>query len=247
MKIFNSIVIIAAAFLSGCATLSVNPSIKEEHFSSIERIGVVSFLDDTFHGIHIGTTIFNNKEYTQEIPEWKIGDKLVDFSVSHLSESTNYDVSGIDLTSEQRTSMLENGDSRNVKYNEVLSLCKEKGIDTVVIFRGVRYDNTPFHKTPYGFFQRKAIGVNYRNIYSLFVMEVYDVQLGKEIGWHWGYPNGAAETSIEWKPQFSEFSDDEKEIIKDRLIRHVEESARTALTKVFQKCAQPVAGGDGAR
>lgn len=223
-----------ALLLAGCDTLAINPAIKEEHTNKVEKIAIVNLLSDTFNGIHIGTTVFNNKYYEEEIADWKIREVMNDKTKSFIEASTSYQAQPIELSEEQRLALLEKGNHHRPKMQSVFELCKAQGFDTVIIYRGVRYENEPFHRSPYGYFSRKVFKFTDKSVYSLFILDMYDVATEKNIAWHWGYPNGPEPYGVEWKENYSEFTEAETLILKQTLINQVTASIATALGKILK-------------
>ena len=44
--------------------------------TSIKRMGIVSLLGDTFHGTHIGFTVFENTYFEAGVAQWRIDEPV---------------------------------------------------------------------------------------------------------------------------------------------------------------------------
>jgi hypothetical protein len=58
----------------------------EKDFEGIHRVAIVSFLGDTFHGILIGTTVFQNKAFDAPVPEWVMNTLVSDHAVAVMGQ-----------------------------------------------------------------------------------------------------------------------------------------------------------------
>lgn len=238
--ITSALIVLTALLLAGCDTFAVNPSIKEEQRDQIENIAVANLLDNTFQGIHIGTTIFNNKYYEADVADWEINKTMCETTKAYIENETPYTCTILELSNAERLALLKNGNQQRPLLEDVLALAKSKGADTIMFYRGVYYENEPFHRSPYGYYSRKIFNISNRSVYSLFILDVYDVKTGKNIAWHWGFPYGTEPAGVDWKEDFSEFTDAEKETLKQALESQVNGSILTALAKIFKNTTSAV-------
>ncbi len=238
--ITSALLALTALLLAGCDALAINPSIKAEQRDQIQNIGVLNLLDSTFQGIHIGTTVFNNKYYEADVADWGINKTMCETTKTFIENETPYQCSILELNEEERLALLKNGNQQRPILEDVLALAKSKGLDTIMFYRGVYYENEPFHRSPYGYYSRKVFNISNRSVYSLFILDVYDVKTGKNIAWHWGFPYGSEPAGVDWKEDFAEFTDPEKETLKQALESQVNGSILTALAKIFKNANSAV-------
>jgi len=221
-----------SVLLSGCLTTTPGPKAASKKIGSEQTIGVVSLLGEEFQGVHVGTTAFQNKSYVSEVPDWKIDDSIVEFANSQFERNSVFSIKRIENDSGVDPDALKLRYRRS-EIQKVLASAKDSGVDTLVLFRGTKYDNARFYKPSYGYLQHSMFGNSHGNIYSLFVMEVFDVETGKQIAFRWGYPNGNPETEIEWKASFSEYDESEKVMIRNKVLQHAYRSVQQTLDAVF--------------
>lgn len=200
--------------------------VSDEHLAAIDRIGVASELTDHFHLIHIGITIFGNKYSIESVPDWKIDEHAEAVLSMELSKSDRFSVGTVS------GSFLRNVDKYDIDYAALFSAAADQGFDTIVVARPAIYDNQPFIKGGYGFYERSTVRGKTRCAYSLFVLEVMDVASQKELAWEWGFPCTEGDEDIEWKESFGGFSNAERKDLERRVKRGVADSIETAVVKL---------------
>jgi hypothetical protein len=132
IKSILTIFLISMLLISCSAMRGKMPNEKLE---SAKKIVVVSLLGDTFHGIHIGGTVFNNEVYDAPVPEWKIDAFNEQTLIEHISKNNTRNVSvlkhdsGLGDRFEKSFSFLNDGFS----YEEIINLAKQQGADTVIL------------------------------------------------------------------------------------------------------------------
>ena len=155
--------------LTGCA---MPGKISSDKLETSKNVAVVSLLGDNFHGIHIGGTIFNNVEYEASVPEWKIDALTEQVIIEHVSKKSLRHASllkhdaGLTERFIKSFSFLNNG----FNYDEVINLAKQQGADTAILVEPTYYENMPFHKPGYGFFERSLFSSKHSCVYSLFTI-----------------------------------------------------------------------------
>lgn len=219
-------VIVCLVFsLVGCAGM-IRP-VSEENLAVMKNVGVASALTDDFHLIHIGTTIFSNKYHTGSVPNWRIDEFVTTTLAAELSKTKRYKV-GIMEGNFSRKTKYEN----DVDYKELARAAREQGFDTAVLVRPTSYDNAPFHKGGYGFFERTFFGSSDRCVYSLFIVEVFDIKTEKELALEWGKPCFDGDEDISWNQGLEHYSEAEMQDIETRLKERIENSIGIAVSKL---------------
>lgn len=223
--------LLITATLSGCA---MPGKMSNEKLEASKNIAVVSLLGETFHGIHIGGTIFNNEEYEVSLPEWSIDALAEQTTVELLSKNSSRQVSVLKHDSRlserfvKSFSLFNNG----YNYDEVINLAKQQGVDTVVLIQPTRYDNAPNHKPGYGFYERTLFSSKHSCVYSLFTAEVFSTTTGKKTGWEWGFPTCNSENYLRWENSFDKYNNDEKKLLRMKTEENIKENVTKAINSL---------------
>ncbi|PCJ45876.1 MAG: hypothetical protein COA99_03815 [Moraxellaceae bacterium] len=228
----NLIILFLIFSITGCAALGARRSVSNTDMSKIKNIGVVSLLGDKFNGVYVGTTIFGNESYVKDVSSWNIDDFTENKIVDTLNKSGHYVAKKLSLNTVSADSMYSNKDRHNLDYEKLLHQTKQKDVDTLVIVKRINYQNAPFHRSPYGFYEKTAFGSSSRCVYSLFVVEVYDTESGRDLAWEWGFPCTFGESTIKWKLNFNAYSEKEKELIRLKVEKSIEQNIYSALHKL---------------
>ena len=216
---------LAVLVLSGCAGMI--RSVSDADLSTMKNVGVASALSDEFHLIHIGTTIFQNEQYKGTVPDWKIDEFITSKLEAELSRSSTYEV-GI-LEGEFSMAM---GEVNDVDYELLFSSAISQGFDTLVVVGPVKYDNAPFHEAGYGLLQPAPWGKVQRCVYSLFIVEVYNVATEKELALEWGFPCDQGDEDISFNSRFEDYTVTELQTMETRLKERILISIERAASKL---------------
>lgn len=227
------IVVLSVSFLVGCAATGIKRPVSDQDLAKVKKVAVVSLLGNSFNGIHIGFTVFNNSRYTADVTDWKVDGMVSEQALSMLTTTKRFSVSSLELGSDVAAFYTDRKpDSTAVNYKKLLALAAAGNHDTVVLVRRAQYDNAPFHVGGYGLFDRSGLYVG-RCVYSLFVVEVIDVATEAQLAWEWGYPClHGDEDVIPWKVNFDQYSLEEKRLIRARLEQGIRNSLSRALHKL---------------
>lgn len=116
---------------------------------------------------------------------------------------------------------------------------KEEGFDTLVVVDPSAYDNARLLEPPYGYFERNLVGAQLQHcIYSLFTVDVFDVNAKKRIAWEWGFDptwEGICQeknTSVEWKENFDQYTENEKDQMKHLVLKEIREGLQHAVPEL---------------
>lgn len=217
--------------LTACA--GMRGGLGKAELDSSTKVAVASMLGNTFHGIHVGTTVFGNSYYDASVPEWKI-DELTEQTIAvHLARTGSRTAMPLQHDPELAV-RLEKGRSfmQGYNYGEVIDLAKKQGADTLILVQPIRYDNSPAHQPGYGFFERTFLGKSRSCVYSLFIVSVFSTDSGKRLGWEWGFPCEDGETELEWKDSFDKFSNKEMQLLRRKTEKNIEQNVMKALVEL---------------
>ena len=166
--------------LTACGGLGIKRPVATEDLPKIKRVGVASWLGDTFYGISIGTTVFNNEYFSATVPDWEVdkiavGKTLAMLRASKSFESAAFDRSGVSVE-------LLKSDGKK----QLWDAARRQGFDTLVILFPQVSGNAQFFKPGFGLFERSMFGSSRRCVYAGYTLEVYEVNSGSALGWEWG-------------------------------------------------------------
>ncbi|MEJ1959152.1 MAG: hypothetical protein WDM70_06580 [Nitrosomonadales bacterium] len=189
-------------------------------------VAVVSLLGESFHGIHIAPTVFGNIDYEAAVPDWNI-DTLTEHAILPYLTQTDFKNgivlkhdSGLSQRLKDGWSFMHNG----YDYDEIIGLAKAQGADKLILVQPVAYDNAPFYKPGYGFYERTSLlGKSNSCVYSLFLVSVFSTHTGERLGMEWKLPCNMSETELEWKDGFDKYSPNELELIRHKTEASVKE------------------------
>jgi hypothetical protein len=233
MPIIKSIIValFMTLIMTGCS--SFPGKMSDEKLNSTKNIAVMSMLGDTFHGIHIGTTVFTNIEYDVPVPEWKIDELTEQLIINHISKNPSNHAqalkhdAGLASRFEQSLNFFS-----GYNYEEIINLAKQQNVDTVILIKPSTYENMPFHKPGYGFFERTTFVIKKSCVYSLFTAQVISTATGKVIGWEWGLPCATGESELAWKDSFDQYTQEEKNLLRKKTEDSVKNNVINALNEI---------------
>lgn len=223
------IAFLMALALSGCGALNIKRPVAEDDLKTTKRVGVIAILGDTFNGVSIGTTVFNNTYFSGTVSDWNVDASASNAALDLLRKNANFKSTLVDragLTTEQ---------ARADGGKLLWQAAEQQGFDRLVILRPGVSDNYPFFRPSYGFFERSFFGSSRRCVYAAYVVDVYDVASRKPIAWEWG-GGGPCElgkdSDLAFKTQYSDYTDAEKASFRKRLEARIAESLRYSLEKL---------------
>ncbi len=223
------VLLVALLFLTSCSGLK-GPLTKSE-IQSTRKVAVISLLGENFHGIRVATTVFGNIYYVTSVPDWNIDGITEDFIVSRVSSPGIRSALALAHDSALQKRFVKSWGFANngFDYDELFALAKEQGADTLIVVQPTPYSNARFHRPGYGFYENTFMGGSRRCVYSLFTVDVFSVSSGDRLGWEWGLPCESGETEIAWKRGFLEYTEEEKERLREKTVASVISGVSNAL------------------
>jgi hypothetical protein len=218
-----------AVAVSGCASLNLKRPVADEDLSKIRRVGVVSILGNTFSGISIGTTVFNNSSFSAPVPDWNVDGHAASTALDLLRKNARFESALVDRGSLSAAELGADGAKR------LWEAAEKQGFDKVVIVRPGVSDNHLSFRPGFGLYERSMLGLSRRCVYAGYVVDVYDVATRKPIAWEWGGGMPCAvgsDDKIVFKPKFDDYSADERSTLRQRLEARLSESLRYSLEKL---------------
>ncbi|RYF66605.1 MAG: hypothetical protein EOO22_20770 [Comamonadaceae bacterium] len=229
--------VIAVAFvLSGCAAVNIKRPVTEEELAGTKRVAVVSMLGDTFHGVHVGLTVFQNRQFTGEVPEWEVDKFASTTALKLLRAGARFGSASIDRMGVTPRTLRAEGGQR------LRDAARAQGFDKLVVIVPATSSNHPFFVPGFGAFQREIFNGARRCVYAAYIVEVQDVAKGRPIAWDWGGSDASfggdapcvtrSDSPVSVKQSFSDYSTAEKQAMRVMLEERIEASMRYALDNV---------------
>jgi len=209
--------------VSGCA--GMRGPVSGDDRLKIKDIGVLSLLGNKFSGIYLGFTVFTNEHYTAYPVGWDIDQVAVDSVIANLSGNGKFSLQQIFIEDDQIDTLYEDLNRPRLDEVKTMEYARGKAIDTLVVVRRTHYDNAPYHESPFGYYERFNRGC----VYSLFIVQVFDVKTGSSLGWEWAFPCLQREETLTWKESFDLYSASEQQQIKKKVENSVREGVTNAL------------------
>lgn len=231
-RIFFVAFVFSALLLQGCV---MPGAIKKDYSLKDKKIAVVSELGNNFHHNIIGTTVFTNNITTANVGAWKINHLASSHIVDFLSKQN---IKASEVETDLFTSIDGSSPYRIGKVmDEVIEKIRPLGFNSMILIRPVTSDNYPFYVPGYGLLTRYFFGNPNTCIYSMFIVELYDFDTSKSVGWQWAnamngpcLPNSS--NDLELKSNFDEYSNQQKDEIRRRTEARVIESLDAALSSM---------------
>ena len=230
-------------------------SAKDYDLSRIKRIGVISVVGDRLYQRRLGVTVFGNESENQDVADWGL-DAVWEAKIKEEAAAFG-DFEFIDLTVD-KTPLLaaypkDNAWPRQWRVLSVkksapylLKIAAENNIDAIIVLGSFGYDvvEDRVAMEGLGMFHMKSLG-GVSTVYHLISqLSLIDGATGKpleqktlSVGSHWvkgygGYP--VAEAPVEFNGRnFSEYSEDEKLVLRNTLAALPDDAWRRSFGKLF--------------
>lgn len=231
----------AIALLLISSTACTTAPITEASRSAVRngRIGVVSLQGGTFYRVYSGMTVFGNEGNSTTVPDWKIDELAARLLIQQLTtkgytSSVPLSLNGIEPLSFYINDRPEKPSS-DLDLTKLVALAADQNISTIV-FISRTYGNSedPIQNAvrgSYGEFRKNLFGVKLSCIYSMVEIALIDVATSKKIATTSTMPcSGGYDDLPLWKDAFDQYSDSEKELIRDILSKRVANQIEKAIS-----------------
>jgi hypothetical protein len=217
--------------LAGCSTLDLKRPVAKEDIVRIKKVGVASLLGDAVYGISMGITALGNENFSAPVPDWKMDAAAASHAVALLRRNGRFEVAPLDRSSYSAEQLM--ADNARLLWD----LAASQGFDTLVILRPGVSENFQIFKPGYGIFERSFVGLSSRCLYAAYQVEVDEVATRKKIAWQWGGDEDTpcladSEKRLDFKAKFDDYSEPEKQAMRDGIEARVSETLGTALHKL---------------
>lgn len=218
-----------SAFIQGCA---MRGPISPEYQMQNKKMAVVSELGNNFQHVIVGTTVFTNNITKANVSDWKVNHTASSYLVTKLGERG---IHADEVESDFFTS-LDDGSPHTISTVEdkVISKVKAMGYQSLLIARPTTSENFPFFRPGYGLNTRYFFGTPKSCIYAMYILELYDLEQNKTVGWDWvNAMNGPcifnSANDLPVKEDFNAYSAQEKADIRQRLESWIKSSLDATL------------------
>ena len=212
-------VLLMVIYLTGCTTLS--NSIKQEDLSRIDKIGIVSLVDDKIAYNYVGITIFNNENNLYPIDNWQLDQAIAETIEKTINESSTIPTTVVTTKGEWLATLYDTDGNYHfdIKKAKPLldSIAKESGHRFLIVahrdymqFEG----NVPVGVQGVGI--RKRIGSDLVGAYAILEVKLIDTVTGKVLA-RGLTPAREQDSSLTWLEPFSAQSNTEQEKVKSKL------------------------------
>lgn len=195
-----------------------------------KRVGIVSLLGDTFHGVGVGLTRFNNVDYSSQVPDWNIDSTTTDFLRAALNDG-GCAAAPLEIQPQHAQDFFSKGHPDEPDAKELRKLAGEQHFDTLVLVIGAPDAHAP---TPPGFglFEQGAFGIHNVFPYADFRLTVLDVATGKDIDTKYSYgTESKPRKDIPWKTTLDEYAPEEQALIRKGIEQHI----HSELTRMLEQ------------
>jgi len=206
----------AVLLLVGCAQMKQS---EERRLTTVQRLGIVSLLGDTFHGTHIGITVFENVNFDVAVPAWRIDAHVEDVLARHVRGRHGLEAARIQLPAELRAKLLEPANPLLGRdFSPLFAEARRQGFSTVLLVRSTAYQNDPLRKPGFGYFQRRSMVGVHGCAYGLYILGLYNAETADHYGWERGplYCQGAAAAPT-FKDRWEDYPVGEREMMREQV------------------------------
>lgn len=208
------LVVALGAAGSASAGLFGGGAATDAELDGIQRMAVVSLLGDSFHGVSIGMTVFQNKAYDASVPAWDMNTEVTGEALRTIGLRGRIPAEALKLGELSVGSLYKKAKDTDVSREGVqtlLALAKEQGNEALLLIQQTDGgENSPFHRPGFGLFRRSAFGMTMQCVYVSFRMVLYRVDTGKVIARAWQEPCTTGRDQWVWKSAWDQYSAEEQ-------------------------------------
>lgn len=237
MRHIKIILAVTLMLLAGC----VDTRIADQAREHLGRTGVVSLLGNSFHAIHIGTTLFNNDAYDADVSSWNVDQDAAEHVRAELAtDGIETDTLSLEPVARERFRRDDKGEfnrrdsSVEANYEELCRLASRQGYDTLIVIVGSGANEYgPPLKPGYGVFVRSFLGMSRGFTYAQFMIRVIDVKNEKQLAREISQPTDAVMSkAIPWKTNLDEYSPERRAAFKSGVEDHMRHEIDRMLTQM---------------
>lgn len=247
MKIIFSAFLILV--LSGCETFGTR--ITDEQLTYIDKVGLVSLIDDQISYSYVGITVFNNKDTLYPFVGLNIDDYIVTNISSALRRANpRVEIIPIDVDFDEYRAAYTHAESiASLDVDSFVSLISEKasslGLKYVIVASrdSIQFDEAPVSVNGFGL--RKRIGQGKVGSFVLIKFQLVDLASKQVLAKARAFERDR-ESNFEWLEPFDENDDSQKSILKTYVYQSIDDWSRSVASTLiqspedFQICSEQV-------
>ncbi len=231
------------AFFSGCATLDPIDKVPAD-----KKVALVSAINPVMHGQKLGITIFENKEWTEENPDFDVNAVVLNAIKTNLNRDVKL-VNGGDvglLLKNKLDDSLFFDSSPTELTQKLTALGREWQVDLILLVQSTKSRDWIYQTTAsiegFGHFSRFGFGRNLA--YGVFRIRVFDCKTGEFAGGD-EVRQSQLLPGVEWHGSWKEYTPEEQRVVTRGLEAVIKTSAPAMLTGAGltdAKAAEPSLG-----
>jgi len=217
--------------------------IPKENLDSMNRVAVLSLMDDKIQFIQIGTTVFNNVEKYHLVKEWMIDDYIEGLIKHELAKNQQFKISNVEFDREKMNDTYKvatrlHGDHNISKVKGYLQeLASSNNLDTLflVAHESNELENPRRIVQGYTLYNRSLFGKKLTTqIYLTLVIEVVDLRTMKSIVRRYMFTKKDIDNSY-WREEIRDLTDDQVLFIKKIIFDELREVIPLAVNHLMNK------------
>lgn len=177
----KKLIIVLGIFLTACSSTQV----KQQHYTSVEKVGVVNLVKNDPKFISLGVTVFSRDERNLEL-DWNIP-KRIDDKFSQKLSNRLVRIQPPQWLVDSGGAITSAGWSKFHLDKEyaplVKELCEVEGVDILTVVRTYpsSFYGKPEHLEGYGVYTRRALGVGHAAAFSSLWLSAFSCQSPAQI------------------------------------------------------------------
>jgi len=170
----------AIPFAYGTVRSAMEPKpFPVENLEPTASIGVVSLLSDELHLRYDGASVFQNRNSTEKVPQWKVDEYVATLAAIILASRSTYRVGVID-----NHGIMNPVSGRILTYIPIFERAEKQGFDTVIVIRPFDSAKSNYFDGGYGLWDSSGWkSVQSHCAYSWVVADAWDVGTKDKIGY----------------------------------------------------------------
>lgn len=198
-----------------------------ENVEPTASIGVVSLLSDELHLRYDGASVFQNRNSTEKVPQWKVDEYVANVAAKILAGRSTNRVGVID-----NHGIMNPGSGRILTYMPIFDRAEKQGFDTVIVIRPFDSANSNYFDGGYGLWDSSGWNsVESHCAYSWVVADAWDVGTRDKIGYQHS-KTCERDESIKVMDQMADYSATEQVRLEHLVKKSLISSTNSAIRKL---------------
>jgi hypothetical protein len=220
--------IAAALVLQACANYSPPASSAEVAVQAPvgpPRIAVASALGDSFEGVSIGFTVFNNRSFSGKVTDWHVDTYAENAAIELLRSNPRLAPAELDRSALSAEQVREH-------TKALWAAAERQGFTQLVLLEPVGLSG---YRPGYGLFERTAFGLRQQCLYVAYTVSLYDVATRERINWISGTSprcGPGTDGDIPFATPFESYRPETIRILRSRLEQRIAQTLRNSLEKL---------------